>query len=753
MAQAGTTIHYRGKKENTQAVKSTEGAGHVFTYKPTNKNERKGRERVWERFNAMKDDDIRNEEMRQWDLGMKMVTMWAPDRDPEDWRADIILPDAFSAIQSHMQETVQLRPRPLLEGVESTDADLEHFCNSIFQYAMDQTEFDAETHKARNCAAAKGTAYTREEYRYETRDVQDPSGYADGKITYTKKEIIDYDDVYTRHIRNEAVFTDPGAEDPKYLNDWVYREVIDYDTFMELYEGKDGFKNVDEVVPAGSLNKSAGFFKIAEDMTGKDVELLHYENKLTDSYDVLANNVLIRQGPLPSKHKELSLDVWTFYPTEGRCYGMGIPKIIYSLVEERRSIRNISLDRQKMQISKMFLVNDLFDLDEDDLTPRPHGMVRVNTNGLPISQAVFPLEYGDVPASSGVMDENLLSDERRAHGMDDRPAISAGGTATEAAITKEGAQARINLINQLSMWNTLLRLGKKKWSNIQFFYPAPRMVQIVEDNKVKEKQVYRTIKVKGQTYNLIGGDDDSTPTQVHASPYNGISRMKLDPAFARFMGGDYDVVVDAQSMVVVSKAIKTARVNEMTGMILGNPILIQRADPDKILKRLVMVNDEDPKDWMRDGGMTEQDMIMVADQENMLFANMAVTGKLYLIPGTPGATESHTLEHINLTETKAYDAWPNEVKAALRQHILEENDNNPNVASSQEAIQRAKTAAGLPGGAGVPTPGGGGATPPPGPPQGGGGNAVPPGGAGGPNVPQPSQTPVVAGGDVTAGNQ
>lgn len=749
---AGTVINYRGKPENKNAVQSTEGTGSVYSYKPGSKDIRDARKRVFDRFGAMRDDELRKQAEKEWDLGRKMYRMWAPERAEDDWGADVVLPDGFSAIQTHMQESIDAHFRPMLDGVESSDEILANFNNSIFQHSMDTTEFDAETTKARMASAMMGTSFTREEYRYETREVMDPTSFDKGEIKYTKKEIIDYDDTYTRFVRNENCYFDEKAEDQKYGNDCIYREVLDIDTFHDLYDNKSGFRDCDKVVEAGSLDQRVGFFKMAQDMGKKDVEILHYENRLTDSYDVLANNVIIRKGPLPSKHKELSLDVWTFYPIEGQIWGMGIPKIIYTLVEERRTNRNQQIDRATLQNNKMFLVNDLFDLDEDDLTPRPHGMVKVNTNGLPINQAVMPLEYGDTPVSSIRLDETLLTDQKRAHGMQDSTSIAPGGTATQAAIIKESTQRRINLVNTLSAWNTLIRLGKKKWSNIQFFYPAARTTRIMEDNKWRDKKVYRSIKTPGMNFTVYGDPEKGTPIELRAEEIPGKGRFKLDPTFARYMLDDFDVVMDAQAMAIVSKPIKQQQVNEMFDRVMNNPLIAKYADGQKAFKRMLSVNDESAKDWMANDGATEQDMKMLAENENLLFIDMVRTNKLFAIPGTPKATTAHTEVHLQFTRSKLYGDLPDAIKTIVANHIMEENDANPNTANQP-----------LPGGPGGP-PGGGPPTDPNAPavlpplPPGldptGGGLAVPPGQPGGPAA-GAGQGPLpgapVAGGDVTAG--
>lgn len=738
---------YRGKKENKNAVESTKGAGHTFTYRPAGKEDRNARRNIWNRYTTMRDSPERKEAEKRWDLGDKMYRMWVPERDPEDWQADIVLPDGFAAVQTHMQETIHLRPRPVLEGVESSDETLENYVNHIYQHAMDKTDFDIESYKARNCSAIRGDAFTLEEYRYETREVSDPIEWKDGEMKYRKREIVDYDDVYTRWVDNWAVFIDDTVDDYKYARDCVYREVLDIDSFKASYEGKAGFNNVSEVVPANSVPKTAGFFKKVADLAGDEVEILHYWNRLTDSYDVLANNVLIRRGPLPSRHKELPIDKWTFYPIPGEIWGMGIPYIIYTLVEERRSGRNIALDRNKMANHKMFLVNDLFDLDEDDMTPRPHGLIKVNTNGLPINQAIQPLEYSDVPGSSIRMDDTLLTEERRAHGLDDRPAQVAGGTATESAIISESAQKRINLINTLQNMTTLKSLGAKKWSNIQFFYPAGRTEEIMEDNKLKKKTVYKTVKISEQEFKVKGDTEKGQGLQLVMAPYPGSSRIALDPTFARFMEGSYDVIVNAQNNVVESPAVKFARLSELSLGLLNNPMTGRYMSGDKTVKRLYQLANENPRDWMPSEGMSEEEMRDLAEMENELIMKMDQTGKVYQLPPTPGALESHTEVHLNFMLTDAYDKLPEPVQQVLIDHVLGEHEKNPNTGPIGEKLAEMgllEEDEPMIGPDGLPIVDG--------PPQGGGGNAVPPGMPGGPPVPEMPMGGPVTGGDVTAGN-
>lgn len=663
-------------------------------YKPKNKAEREARRHIWERFQAMRDDPIRKEEEQHWENGDKAYQQWMPEREEGDWRSHLSLPDSFAAVQAHMQETIDRRGRPMLASVEASDLAKEQFANDIMTYSMDRTGFDYETFKAKNCAAIRGTAFVMERYRFEKRKVKDPTSVdADGNIKYTEKEIIDVDDTFTEHAENDTIFVDPAASHESKAIDMIERVVVDWNEFQRTFKDRADFMNITKVSKAGKLNEKALFFKQAQDMTADDVEILHYYNRATDSYDVLANNVLVRMGPIPFKHKELPFAVYRHYLIPGRIYGMGIPRVIYSLTEERKSLRNLQLDRQHMQINKMFLVNDLVDMDDEDLRTRPNGFIPVNTNGMAISQVIQPVEYGDTPMSYYRSEEQLLEDIRRAHGIDDRvQGVQAGGTATEAAILKEAAQKRINMINVLNDVDALTRIGKLKWSNIQFFYPAPRVERITEDNEDREKKVYRNIKVEGREYTI---NKEQGGNSLDTSEIEGSSGFKLDKTMARFMEGDFDVIVKGSPSSVLSKPLQQAKITEMFGLLALNPTLQGTLDPDKAVRRYLQINDEDPKMWMRGKGITVDQWKRIAVSENEVMAS-----GIPLLP-TEGATQEHTEEHLNFMDSVGFSMLPQAIQKIIADHAFAEAEAQ---GASMEGAMGPGSGAGQQGGLGTNTP-------------------------------------------------
>jgi hypothetical protein len=636
------------------------------SYKPKNKQEREARRNIWDRYTTMKDDSIRKEEEDQWDLADKAYMQWMPDREEGDWRSHLVLPDAFSAIQSSAQETIERRSRPALESVEDSDISVEQFCNDILKHSMDRTQYDFENYQAKTCASIRGTAFVMERYRFEKREVQDPDSIdKEGNIVYKKREIIDYDDTVTEFCENNTIYIDPSQRDQNRLRDMIEREILDLKEYQRVYKNKPGFINVDKVKAAGQLDNKAQFFQQPNDVTDDQVEILHYYNRSTDSYDVLANNVLIRLGPIPFKHKELPLAIYRHYIIPGRIYGMGIPRVIYSLSEERASIRRLNLDRQNLNGNKVFLSNDLVDMDEEDVRSRPNGIIQVNTNGMPLSQVIQPLEFGDTPPSSYKSEEMLLEDIRRAHGIyDNNQNVPTGSTATEAAIMKEVAQKRINLISIQSEMSTIIRIGRLKWSNIQFFYPAPKVERLTANNQERQKKLYRKIRVQGKAYAL---KEENGGISLDSSEIEGTSGFILDPTMAKFMEGDFDVTMGANPAPVLSKPLQQAKITEMIGTLMLNPLLASTIDPIKAAQRYIKIHDEDPKTWMTGKGLTEDQWKRLAIQENNV---MAVGIPLV---ATEGANEAHTMEHLHFTETQPFSILPPPVQANIGAHIMGED--------------------------------------------------------------------------------
>lgn len=661
-----------------------------------NKRNRLIRRTVYERYYWIRNDPLRTQAEVDWQTADKEFNMYVTPKNEDwddDWHADLHLPDAFAAIQAQMQETIERKARPHLTAVEQSDEPLTEFSNAVMTYSMNTTGFDYQYYLAKLNAASRGTSFLLDYWRTEKRTVKVPDSLdSNGQIVYKEKEIVDFDDDYTEWIPNEFIWIDERAKHVDEAVDMIRREVINIREFHRKYDKKPGFYDT-QYVRAGGDTSNRSFFRLPKDITNQDVEVLHYYNRSLDVYWCVANNIAIYDSPLPWPHKELPIVVIYQYKIPGQMYGMGIPKVIHMLSEERRTIRNMNIDRQKIIIGGAFLHNSSFDIDDEDTILSPGKIMTVDTNGQPISQAIQRVDLGDVPASSFKAEEILLEDIRRGTGIDDRiQGVQVGGTATEAAILKESSLKRVNLISITNEMDAIVRLGKLKWANIQFFYPIPRIEKITESNEEREEKVYRKITVAGKQFSIV---DNNGNKSLKMDDVNGSTSVKLDKSFSKYLDKDYNITVDSDIFTPISKAIEQTKKTELFSLLLSNPATMAKLDLTGAMTDLLATNDIKPDTWMSQV-KSAKDMQMLAEAENMIMA----AGQP--LAGTEGATEEHTLVHLMFTKTAEFQQLPHPNQQLIMDHILQEHDANPATGSAADLM----SAHGLtPGQPQIPSPG------------------------------------------------
>lgn len=656
------------------------------TFNP-NKRWRAIRRQVYQRWYWLRDASSRLDAEKSWEEADKEYGMVTPIIDPGDWRSHIQLPDAFAAIQSQSQETIERKARPHLTATEESDEPIEQFANAVITYNMNNTGFDYQAFLSKLSASIRGTAFRMDYWRTDKRVVKDPQGLNDdGTIKYVDKEITDFDDDYTEWVPNEFIHIDEKAKHIDEANDMFRRELLNIEEFHRIYGDKPGFENTQWVRAGGDTN-TRSYFKLPEDITSQSVEVLHYYNRSVDAYWVVANNIPICDSPLPTKHKELPVAVDYQYRLPGQFWGIGIPKVIHMLSEERKSIRNLNMDRQKIIVSGAFLHNNSFDIDEEDTVLEPGRMISIDTNGQPVNQAIQQVQMTDVGPSYFKTEDILLEDIRRATGIDDRiQGVNVGGTATEAAILKESSLKRINLVSFSNEMDSVVRLGRIKWSNIQFFYGTPRLERITEDNEEREEKVYRTMSVKGQKFDIVSEDGKK---QLKMEDVKGNSALTLKPEYAKYLEGNFDISVDADIFTPVSKAIEQTKKTEMFSLLLSNPATLAVMDINGATADLLAVNNIKPEKWLKNP-VSKADMMMLAESENM------VMGAGQPLDGTKDATEDHTLVHLMYTKTAEFQELPNEIKQLFSDHIMQEHDANPATGNAADLMGEAGLTPGEP---------------------------------------------------------
>lgn len=611
-------------------------------WKP-NDEEEEARKLVYDRYKNMKNSPERKAAEIDWDYGDKQYQAWVEEQDEDDHRTNVNKPMAFAVIETICQETIDRNSRPKAHPRRHDDTTKTNFINDVLGYSFDISNFDYQFFLTKKESLIRGTAVMMEYYRDERRMVGDleitEGEDGEPQEEYKQVERVDFDDLYTEYIPVEMFYIDPGANHIDKARDCIYREIIHIDEFYRRYSKKKDFKNIEYVKMGGDTNRYT-YYETAKDIDqAEEVEVLHYYNRSLDKYTVVANDITIRHTPLPFPHKELPFTVLYCYKRPNKFYGIGIPKIIQGLVEEKNTLSNLRIDGQKMQLHKMFFYDDSIDLDELDLVTRPYGGIPLNTQGRPLSQLVQWVEYSDMHPSTYQEDEILTDDIRRTLGVDDRvQGLNVGGTATEAAILKESAMKRINMIASLWEVDSLVRLGRLRLENIKFFYPLPKIKRVIENDHTKIESEDRIISIKGKEYtiNEDGGLD--------MSEVEGYSYFKMNEENEKYLEGEFDIVILPEANMPLSKPLQQAKVTEMFQLLTNHPVLMGAIDPIKAVRRYINVFDESDEAWMMDGIKTDAEMEIQAEAENELMASG------YPLPPTPNANEHHTMIHMNKVE-------------------------------------------------------------------------------------------------------
>jgi hypothetical protein len=308
-------------------------------------------------------------------------------------------------------------------------------------------------------------------------------------------------------------------------------------------------------------------------------------------------------------------------------------------------------------------------MDDEDAQLVPGRWISVDTNGQDIRTAIQKVEFGDVPPSYFRSEEILLEDIKRAHGIDDRvQGVNVGGTATEAALLKESALKRINMISTTSEMDTILRIGRLKWSNIQFFYPVPRFEKIFENNKEKSKKVYKTVTIQDKRFSIVENDGNKA---LKMDEIRGSSALRLDKEMAKYMEGSYDVSIESDIYIPPSRALYQTQMTQTLSLLLGNPITAGVIDPKKAVSWALKAVYEKPDRLLPGEGLSTEDMQMLAEAENMV-----LSAGQPLSP-TEGATIEHTTVHLNYTKSAEFQTLPPEIQQIFEFHIMGEDQANP----------------------------------------------------------------------------
>ena len=638
--------------------------------------------RVYDRYYTIKDDPIRSRMVDVWNAGMKAWEALRPEKGADDWQSNYYIPLTTSVIESILSEMVDQTPRPIILPRSSEDQAKATVMQHIFNYTWEISDGDIELYKWMKDTLIFGTGFVQEYYFQDRRTIFLPNGMGkNNKIKYKKEEVLEHDDSFMENVSPFDLFFDEKAEEvnrgSRKARDVIRRYVMDINTFREFFKGEvwDPLGNAKLVVEGGDTNYYE-HFKPQEDNKGDNVEVLwRWARQPEDALDIVANDVVIKFGPNPYRHKQLPIAKSIDVTRPHRFYGKGEPELLDSMQEESNTIRRMWSDRSKLDLDKMFFVSNRETLDDRDLIARPHGMIPVDD-----PKSIQPVEYGDIPRSVQILQDEVNKDAVKVTGVEDRfQAASSPSTATEAAILKESVLRRVRMKLRMFEKGALVDVGRMRVANIIQFYSTPKLEQILGETDSKKfrsqvsdanrqnklvvkdgkpfRETYRNIRIPGKR--LV----PDVKGVLREEAFNGNSFFEAEPtSFIPAAPGGFDIRFEAGSTMPVSKPLMQTKATELFDRLV--PISeVLGYDPKKLADNLVKAHDINPDEFkveqeeVKAEDSRKENSVQMAVMEN----NMIKKGRLEGVPpmGTPYSTPSHTEIHIaEIQGTKATEDSP-----------------------------------------------------------------------------------------------
>lgn len=591
---------------------------------------------------------------QRWDLQEKIDLGWAESPKQDEFESNVKSPMTSGRIESTMHKLKRLnlqfvvRPDDIKDPKDKRKARVvQELLNNLFERREYKTRM---TTWFKDCLT-HGSAFIHIYYLRKKRKVQMPkvdtknmSDEEKEKVknrekVYTTEYVYDYDDIAFEPVKIQEIFVDPSARNfhgTSYEAQWVIRRMLPSLTqFKAMYSADPDAKNVNKVRPVSHyVGEQTEFFEPPRDIDNDDyVELLHYYNKAEDRYVVVANDVLIKDMPLPYKHKQLPFVKIDAYEVPHQFYGMGIADKLMNIQSEEEILKNLVYDRLHITANPIIKVKKTIygEFSKAYQTAEPGLMVPVNNQ-----DDVMPLEYQTMNFDMFRGIDALNRDAVLATQIDP---IQMGVnqkyvSATTSMLTKEQMDTYITSL--MDTWTEPLNIAAKQCISLMSqYYTVPRVE--AAGKTAKNKQI-----------RLL--DIEVNPKTLEVQDKRGkYTYLEIKPDFFD-INGDWEVEISSESVEVQSKAIEMQKSQASLAQLA--PFMV---DPQN--QQATMMHPtpwvDGPKmlEWYMETNGIPKEMMAVLDEDEDISAERAeLQGKKMLmgepVPGIAGEPEMHKKVHV-----------------------------------------------------------------------------------------------------------
>lgn len=541
---------------------------------------------------------------KHWDEQEKIALGWGWDQFDEngDFTSNIKSPMTVGRIDAMIHKLMKTNVHWTVLSVEDKDK----IIAKVKEQLLDDFFYKGEVEETQEIILRNtciyGTAWSRlyhlrdeREYTFLKEDINDMTDdekklAKEGKKVWGKKQTeVRYNNAVWEPLEIRAVYVDPDARDlhsqyysAKY---WFLKRVLHIDDFKAEFGNDPDAFNVDKVKTVGEYYESYDedpFYKVCKQPGHADyVVVFEYENELDDNYCVIANDIIIKDHPLPYNHKQLTLHRTVLIPHPHNLYGIGLTDRLrpHQIAEE--ITLNLIQDYVYRTIDKQFLVDDIAfgDLAQQYLAGGSKFIPMDTQNGRPMSSLVY--EMANTPISFDVFKtlEILEKNATLASQVDPSQAnlVQKDVTATSIMNMKELSEAFVAYVLK-NYGRTLVRVGKQLDALNTQKLTVPEVKRIIgKDGKEKYEEKFRKVRLDG--FKIVEDVNDDQESELRMEQIEGSSYFELKPGFLN-PHDECDIRLAAESFKIMSKGFEFQKAQELLAQLM--PMAVDPNNPMQV---------------------------------------------------------------------------------------------------------------------------------------------------------------------------
>ena len=532
-----------------------------------------------------------------WEYAEKeMIPHEYTDTGLRSWQSRNAKAIAFTKVHTALALIIDQNPEAQIFARSKEWESKVNLIKGIFNYSWEHGDGRMELKKFTFDLFKYGFAVGRTYHRRDEREVEEILAYdpETNDSTTEKRTIVDFDDVYWENMDIWNCWFDEQADSKRNMRDWCWRKVYDWEYFKTVFT-EDKFENLELVTPGGDTSHRKQKDS-KRPQSKKMVEVFFYEKKTPDRFQVLANDILILDIPLPYKHKKLSCFFASCWQrATDTIYGIGIPELTKGNANLLDKLSNMTIDQVTLSIYKMLLCGGAEEFSEEELELEPGKAKKVFD--------VNNYKWLDTPAA-GIeaykIQEMIMSD------IDEETGVtrSLGGreigkTATEISINREAGLRRMKTPLD-SIEDAMEEEGYLRLALIQQVYSQPEKIEKVAETRLVQRFLdfvtQRTERLVPKFRNVRLPFEKGQNGEISPSENDNFFEISDDD-----LRGEYDIKIRPMSTLPVSEELTRQRKLQLYNIIAQAPY----TDIFKAQREIVKAFDENPDDWL----MTEEQIM------------------------------------------------------------------------------------------------------------------------------------------------